>query len=132
MLALALAPFAGLAGTAAADPGAELYLKHCAACHGADRLGGTGPALLPESLHRLRGEKLAKVIAEGRAATQMPGFAEVLSEAEIAAIAGYVKAAPADAPVWGAKEIEASRVLRLAPEALVEAPVFEASLSVSG
>ena len=24
------------------------YEKHCASCHGADRLGGMGPALLPE------------------------------------------------------------------------------------
>ncbi len=29
---------------------AALYRQHCAACHGADRLGAMGPALLPESL----------------------------------------------------------------------------------
>ena len=37
-----------------ADPGAD-YASHCAACHGADRLGGTGPALIPETRGRLKG-----------------------------------------------------------------------------
>ncbi len=30
-----------------ADETAALYLQHCAQCHGADRLGLMGPALLP-------------------------------------------------------------------------------------
>ncbi len=55
---------------------AALYTEHCAACHGAQRTGGMGPALLPESLSRLRPAEALKVIAEGRVATQMPGFAE--------------------------------------------------------
>ncbi|MEW8664778.1 MAG: cytochrome c, partial [Candidatus Thiodiazotropha sp.] len=59
-----------------ADTDNELYLKHCAECHGADRLGGQGPALLPENLHRLRPKKAHKTIAEGRAATQMPPFSD--------------------------------------------------------
>ena len=53
--------------------------QHCAACHGADRLGGMGPALLPENLGRLKPDAGAAVIAEGRAATQMPGFGDELS-----------------------------------------------------
>ena len=32
----------------------NLYDTHCASCHGADRLGGIGPALLPENLSRLK------------------------------------------------------------------------------
>ena len=40
-------------GGAAADGGRRSTPQHCAACHGADRLGGMGPALLPESLGRL-------------------------------------------------------------------------------
>ena len=59
---------------AAPDPQA-LYATHCASCHGADRLGGMGPALLPENLERLKRADAVKVIANGRAATQMPGFA---------------------------------------------------------
>ena len=33
---------------------AALYGEHCASCHGAQRTGGMGPALLPESLERLK------------------------------------------------------------------------------
>ena len=38
------------------------YQQHCAACHGPGRLGMTGPALLPESLARLRKPEAVKVI----------------------------------------------------------------------
>ena len=51
----------------------EVYQQHCAACHGADRLGGMGPALLPENLERLRKAEALKTVREGRAATQMQG-----------------------------------------------------------
>ncbi|MDP7604912.1 MAG: c-type cytochrome [Alphaproteobacteria bacterium] len=68
---------------AAVDNTAANYAEHCAECHGAGRLGGMGPALLPENLRRLRKSKAAGVIAAGRPATQMQGFAEHLSEAEI-------------------------------------------------
>ena len=43
----------GLSLTASAST-EELYLKHCGECHGAERLGSIGPALLPENLRRLR------------------------------------------------------------------------------
>ena len=55
---------------------AALYAEHCASCHGVDRLGGTGPALLPENLGRLRAKQAIAVIAGGRAATQMPAFGD--------------------------------------------------------
>ena len=32
----------------------QLYTQHCASCHGTDRLGLMGPALLPENLARLK------------------------------------------------------------------------------
>ncbi|MBY0429855.1 MAG: cytochrome c, partial [Rhodospirillales bacterium] len=43
----------------------DLYQRHCAACHGADRLGAMGPALLPESLARLKKTEAQLVIAQG-------------------------------------------------------------------
>ena len=73
----ALAAFAvvlAVAAPAAADP-AKLYAEHCASCHGADRFGGMGPALLPSNLERLRKPAAAETIAKGRVATQMPAFA---------------------------------------------------------
>ena len=70
-----------------ADPATD-YAENCASCHGADRLGGTGPALIPETLGRLKG--IDKVIAEGRPATQMAGFAAQLAPDQIAALVEYV------------------------------------------
>ncbi|WP_315982441.1 hypothetical protein [Aliamphritea spongicola] len=43
----------GAVAAAEPDP-AQLFQQHCAACHGADRLGLIGPALLPENLKRVR------------------------------------------------------------------------------
>ena len=109
----------------AAEAGDALYAAHCAACHGAGRLGGTGPALLPENLRRLKRAKAAKVIAEGRAATQMPGFAETLSAAEIEGLVALIYTPLPGLPAWGAAEIEASRSLD-ETAAGVEKPVFDA------
>jgi cytochrome c553 len=113
-----------LAGPALADP-AALYAESCAACHGADRLGGTGPALIPETLGRMRGPKLGAVITNGRAATQMPAFRDVLSETEIAALSEFVKTPLTGIPPWGPVEIAAS--LSLNPDYVAASrPVFDA------
>jgi mono/diheme cytochrome c family protein len=82
----------------AADEAPVLYERHCAACHGAERLGGQGPALLPETFARLRPAQASEVIARGRAATQMPGFADSLSAAEIEALTRFVFRPPATPP----------------------------------
>ena len=86
----------GLAGPVLAAPalaqpdGASLFAEHCAACHGDTRLGGTGPALIPEALGRIKGEDLSAIIAGGRVATQMPAFAETLTPEDIAAAAVFL------------------------------------------
>jgi len=105
---------------------AKLYTDNCAQCHGGDRLGGQGPALLPESLDRLRGPRgVAAVIAQGRNATQMEGFAKTLSKDEIAALATYVTAPLASIPAWGEEEINKSREVHAAAPVL-ERPSFSA------
>jgi cytochrome c553/WD40 repeat protein len=115
-----------LAAPALAQPdGAAIYADLCASCHADTRLGGTGPALIPESLGRLKGDRLTAVIAEGRAMTQMPAFAATLSPEDIAAVADYISQPLATPPVWGEAEIMATRALRddYTPAA---APVFAA------
>lgn len=123
---LAGAAFALSAHTATAEPnGQEIYADLCAACHAESRLGGTGPALIPEALARLRGGSLTDLIANGRVATQMPAFHDTLSEAEIAAVAAYIKTDLPDIPRWTAQEIEETR--SLSPEYTpVTAPAFDA------
>ena len=107
-----------------ADP-AEKYQTLCADCHGADRLGGLGPALIPETLKRMRGPKVANVIAHGRAATQMPGFAGDLSEDQIGELAAFVKSPLDTVPGWSAEQIAETRWFD--PDySAADAPVFTA------
>lgn len=102
------------AGPASAPNAAALYQQHCVACHGAQRTGGMGPALLPESLERLRPAEAVQVITRGRVATQMPAFGTVaggpLSEAEVQALAAWVRTPVVPAPTWTEADIRASRV----------------------
>ncbi|HEX7441127.1 MAG TPA: cytochrome D1 domain-containing protein [Caldimonas sp.] len=89
---------------------AALYQQHCAACHGAQRLGAMGPALLPESLERLRQPEALKVIAQGRTATQMAGFADKLGSEQIAALAQWVYTPVSPRPSWSDADIRASGI----------------------
>ena len=116
--------FSLLATTALAAPdGAMIYADQCASCHADTRFGGTGPALIPESLGRLKGDRLEAVITDGRAMTQMPAFKATLSSDEIAAVAAYVSAPLATPPVWTAEEIAASRAMN--PDYVAAAaPIF--------
>lgn len=88
-----------------------LYKQHCASCHGAGRLGGQGPALLPQNLKRLRKKAALRVITKGSVATQMPGFSEKLSAMQIAALTDYVYTPLDHIPPWGAEQISASHVV---------------------
>ena len=97
-VAVLAAVVGGAAAQAVTADGGQLYATHCASCHGADRFGGTGPALLPESLERLRKPAAADAIANGRIATQMPAFGATLAKTDIDALVAYVYAPPAPAP----------------------------------
>jgi cytochrome c553 len=115
------------AGAALAQPQPQrLYAEHCASCHGGERFGAIGPALLPENLVRLRREEAARVILEGRPATQMPGFADRLTAEEARALAHYLYTPPAVPPRWGEAEIRASRIEHARPASLPARPVHDA------
>lgn len=104
-----------VAGAARAEPPPAavegLYQQHCQSCHAADRLGGSGPALIPESLQRLRREAAAEAITQGRAATQMPGFGDVLSPAEVTALVALIYQPLAVPPAWSIEQMRASHVI---------------------
>lgn len=127
-VAVALAAVVLAAGShaGASTSVAPLYQEHCAKCHGADRLGGQGPALLPESLERLKRPAAIEVIRAGRPATQMAGFGQVLTGAQIEALAQWIYTPVVPAPVWGEAEIRASRVVHFAPGSLPAHPQFDA------
>jgi len=111
-------------------PGAALaqstYEKHCASCHGADRLGGIGPALLPENLSRLKKPEAARMIAESRPGVQMPGFKDALKTQDIASLVELIYSPVHPAPRWGEAEIRASRLVHHAPGSLPARPQFAA------
>ena len=88
----------------------SLYQQHCASCHGEQRLGGMGPALLPESLSRLRKPQALQVIRDGRAATQMLPFKDALKPEEITALTDWIYTPVTPAPSWETADIAASRV----------------------
>jgi len=111
---------------ATADETARVYAEHCAACHGADRLGGSGPALLPENLSRLRRPDAVRIIANGAAATQMPGFAGKLGAALIEDLADFIHTPLAVPPRWGEDEIRRSRIAHVSAAALPAKPIFRA------
>ena len=116
-----------LVGTVAgASDSASNFRQHCASCHGSERLGAIGPALLPESLARLRKPEAEKVIRDGRIATQMPGFGHLLSEAEIKALVDYAYTPVLPRPTWSAGDIEASRIVHHAAGTLPDRPQFAA------
>ena len=82
-------------GTVQGVEPSEYYTANCAACHGADRSGIVGPALLPDSLVE-DDAFYADVIANGRAGTVMPAWAETagLTDGDIAALIAFLRTAP--------------------------------------
>ena len=121
--------FSGAIAAAEPDP-AQLFQQHCAACHGADRLGLIGPALLPENLKRVRKKAALSSVTNGLPATQMPAFGNVLSEAEIASLADYIYTPLAEVPQWSEQAINSSHVIHrpdlVTGDASSTKPVYDA------
>ena len=89
-------------------------------------LGVTGPALLPESLKRLRRKKAVKVITEGRPATQMEAFGGKLSTDQIAELVDYIYSPPAVRPHWTLEDMTDSHVIEIDHVDKTAKPVFTA------
>lgn len=112
----------------AADDTKTIYKQHCAVCHGENRLGLMGPALLPENLKRLRKKKAVKVIAEGRAATQMEGFSNRLNNEQIQALVEMIYTPLPELPSWQLADIKKSQIIHNRLDTLSDKPVFKADM----
>ena len=108
-----------------ADP-ADLYRERCLSCHGQERMGAMGPALLPQSLERLKPAEVLAAIRDGRPATQMPAFAATLSESDIKDLAAWLGTPPATPPRWSESDMAASHIRYVDPARLPPQPVFKA------
>lgn len=110
LAALSLLGLATSAAAANTDFSAtkQLYEQHCTVCHGAQRIGGTGPALLPESLGRIKKPEAIKAISEGRAASQMLAFKDTLSAEQIENMVEYLYTPIENPPTWVDADTRAS------------------------
>ncbi|WP_428622624.1 cytochrome D1 domain-containing protein [Sedimenticola sp.] len=127
-LALSLLGTSTLNAAPAQTDTQALYKQHCAECHGEDRLGVMGPALLPQNLKRLRKPNAFKVIQNGRAATQMPAFKDKLQPAQIQSLVDLVYTPLKEVPVWGMAQIKASQLVYQPPGTLPDKPLFDANI----
>jgi cytochrome c551 len=71
--------------------GAAIYAARCARCHGADRSGNNGPALLPEQLTQ-DPAVYQSIIINGNGS--MPAWGSRLSADEISALVEYILSNP--------------------------------------
>ena len=101
-----------------------LYNDVCAGCHGENRLGGQGPALLPENLQRLPRDEAAEVIRSGRAASQMPAFAGKLQESDITSLVEFIYQPLAEIPVWNETQIRNSHQVYQTDNHKLSKPVY--------
>ncbi len=106
----------------------QLFLGHCAQCHGMDRLGEMGPALLPENLKRLRKKSAFTVIKNGRPATQMPAHAKLLTDKQISALVDYIYTPLPVMPTWGMADISKSRLVHFKADSLSDKPSYKADM----
>lgn len=71
--------------------GIQVYLNHCAGCHGHQLEGSVAPALIhTEFKHGDDRNSIVKVIREGIPFTEMAGWERVLSEEDIDALTEYI------------------------------------------
>lgn len=67
--------------------GRQIFVKHCAECHGFDARGDEG-----SDLHSLRARKpLIRQIITGGIKGEMPAYGSVLSDADVRALINYLR-----------------------------------------
>lgn len=90
-------------------PIAQYFADTCGGCHGPNRQGGTGPALIPGRL-TAGDEFYFDVIKNGRPGTIMPTWGKLgLSDEEIWGLVGFIRSRPEAGEVrWDVEEIAES------------------------
>ena len=105
------------------------YRNGCSSCHGVERQGSIGPALVPGRLSDKDAAYVA-TIRDGRPGTSMPAWGRGgLSDEEIWGLVGFLRStAQAEALTWEIDEIEASLRVLADEATLPDEPLHEANL----
>jgi nitrite reductase (NO-forming)/hydroxylamine reductase len=115
-------------GTVAGREADRYYLDSCAGCHGTDRRGATGPALLPERLSQ-DDTYYADVIANGKPGTVMPPWSSQLTEDDITTLVAFIRSDTGQGPpTWTLDDIVASHEILIPTEELAPAPSHDSDL----
>jgi mono/diheme cytochrome c family protein len=108
-------------GAGTSHAGAAIYAAACAQCHGE---AGRMPSVralnlaLSSSLRNPRPDNLIRIVrdgihpSDGGVGPLMPGFADALTDAQLIALAAYLRAEFADAPPWNAIADDVRRAKR--------------------
>lgn len=107
----------------------EAYRDSCGGCHGLNREGGVGPALVPERLQE-NDAFYVDTISNGRPGTAMPAWKYRLSEAEIWLLLGLLRS-PINASQarWEMDDIAASREVLVEETDLPHEPVHGGNMA---
>lgn len=105
------------------------YRDSCGGCHGPEREGGIGPALVPGRLTE-NDAFYFNTIQNGRPGTLMPGWGNLgLQDAEIWLLLGYLRSQPEGVGAeWGLPEIAASHTILVDEATLPGAPTHDGNM----
>jgi nitrite reductase (NO-forming)/hydroxylamine reductase len=110
-------------------PISQFFTDACGGCHGPNREGATGPALIPGRLTS-PDEFYFNVIKGGRPGTIMPAWGSLgLSDEEIWGLVGFIFSEPKAGTVeWGLDEIAQSHAVMVEESSLPDAPEHSGNL----
>jgi cytochrome c553/6-phosphogluconolactonase (cycloisomerase 2 family) len=105
------------------------FRDSCSGCHGPNREGATGPALIPGRL-TADDDYYFDVIQNGKPGTVMPAWGQAgLSDEEIWALVGYIRSEPsAEAVQWEIDQVAASHEVLVDEATLPDAPTHDGNL----
>ncbi|OFW66928.1 MAG: hypothetical protein A2Z12_01165 [Actinobacteria bacterium RBG_16_68_21] len=118
-------------GAVAGRPAGDFFLDTCSGCHGADRRGATGPALLPERLSQ-DASYYVGVITDGKPGTVMPSFASSpynLTPDDISTLVEFIHTESSEGPPnWTFADTAASLTVLTPEDQLPAAPTHRGNL----
>ncbi len=111
------------------QPVAEVYRDSCSGCHGPNREGATGVALIPGRLTS-EDDFYFDIIKNGQPGTVMPAWGALgMSDEEIWMLVGYIRSEPeAEDVQWEMNDIAASRVVQIPDDELPDAPTHAGNI----